>query len=204
MLERGRSVSVRDQRLHQADRDPGVQRILSRQLAPPLSGLDAIAALGGLAGQALERARIVPGEARSRLLEPALELRCFREVEPAQKGPDILGCGALEMPGLDSDGERGDVGSDELGIEAEIASTEKHVVGAHLLTQSVQGLVEALAGAFLVGLGPEHAEEVVARHSVLARPAISASNASRRGCEAGPVRRVPVALDKQPAERIET
>ena len=95
MLQRGRAVAGRHQRLHQADGDPGVERILRRQLAPPLGRLDAVSALCGPLGQALERGGVVSREARALLLQPALELGRVRDVEAVEEWPDILGGGAL-------------------------------------------------------------------------------------------------------------
>ena len=191
VVQRGRAIACGDQGLHQPDRDPGVERVLRRELPPPLGRLGAVAALPGPLRQALEGGGVVPREPRPLLFQPALELGRVGDVKPVEKGADVLGCGPLQAARLDGEREGGDIAGDEVGIEADVAGPEENLVRADLLPQGVQGLVEPLR-ARSSSLSGQSMPSIWSRVMPCSPAEASrASNASRRGWEAAPLRRCP-------------
>ena len=169
MLQRPGAIADRDERFHQPDRHLRVERILGSQLARPLHRRHLVAAFSGPPGQPLECGGVIPSEPRPLLLQPALELRGVGEMEPVQEGADVLRGRPLELARPDSEGERREVAGDQLGVEPQVPGAQEYLVRAHLLAEGVQGLIESLTRPLLIGFRPEHAEQPVACHPLLAR-----------------------------------
>ena len=110
----------------------------------------------------------------------------------------------LRVAGLQCGRERRDVARDQIGVEPDVPGSQEDLVGAHLLPKRVEGLVESFPRALLVGLRPEHADQPVAGHALLARSRQQGEQpeAPRLGGRAAQA--LTIALQEQPAKRVKT
>ena len=162
-----------------------------------------VGAVGRAPGQLLERRAVVARQLRPLLLQPALELRRVRDMEPVEEGTGVLRGGLLQSVRVEGGREQGHVAGDEVGIETEVLRPQEHLIRAQLLAESIQGLVEPLPGPLIAGLGLEHREQAVPGDALVARGRKQGeqSQAARLGRRAAEP--LPVALHVQPAERVE-
>ncbi len=99
-----------DQRLHEADGEPGVQGIERGEPPPPRGGPRMIATVGRRAGQPFERLAIFVLQGTALGLRPAVELAQTGQPEPVEKGAGVQGCRVLQATGGEGGAEVDDVG----------------------------------------------------------------------------------------------
>ena len=168
MPQRAVAIVGRHQRLHQPERNPAVERILGRGLAPPLHRFQPVPARLGLAGQLPQRLGVAPRQARPLLLDPAVELRCPRQTEAVKEGAGVPCRCVFQLPSGQRRLELRHVARDQLRVEPELAGAEKDVIGPEILAQGIERLIEYPPRPLLLGVGPEVGEHLVAGEPLLA------------------------------------
>ena len=89
-------------------------------------------------------------------------------MEVAQKRAGVQPRGLLERARRARGLEGRQIHLDQLGIEPQVAGAEDGLLGAQLLAQGVERLVEAPAGALLLHLTPQESHQTVATHPPIA------------------------------------
>ena len=118
----------------------------------------------------LEQRAVVGRDPFPFLLRPAGEVGRPRQMEVAQKRAGVEPRGLLERARRARGLEGRQIHLDQLGIEPQVAGAEDGLLGAQLLAQGVERLVEAPAGALLLHLPPQQCRQPVAVHPAIAGP----------------------------------
>ena len=155
VADRSRRVAGGGQRPHQAQGGRCIGRVDGGEAAPPEHGAGPVVASGGGCGRRLEQGAVVGRDPLPLLLGPAGELRRARQMEVAQKRAGVQPRGLLERARRARGLEGRQIHLDQLGIEPQVAGAEDGLLGAQLLAQGVERLVEAPAGALLLHLTPQ-------------------------------------------------
>ena len=162
VLQRAGAIPGRHEGAHESQRDPGVERVLSRELPPPPDRIRQIAPLGRLSRQLLQGRGVAVRQARALLFRPALELRSAGEVKAVEEAAGVARGREVEAVGGQSRLELAHVARDHVGIEPEVLPpAEEHVVGAEVLAQGVHRLAQPTARAVLLGVRPEIGEHLL-------------------------------------------
>jgi hypothetical protein len=101
-----------------------------------------------------------------------------------------LGNGTLEL---------GDVTRDDVGIQSEVLRADDDILGAEIAAYGIERFGERRARAFVVGVGPEERDDLVARHAAFARAREQCEDREAPGLSGCTAHRTGVSKDGQAA-----
>ena len=117
-LQRAGPIARRDERVHHADGDAGVERVESREPAPEFSGSGVVATRGRFARDCLERRARALRNPRPLPLHPTLELVGPIQIEPVEERPCVERRSAVAIAALERVFERLDVARRHSGVQS--------------------------------------------------------------------------------------
>src|SRR5207237_1345677 len=121
----------------------------------------------GVLDEALNRSGPFGGEHASRIVDPALELAGVAEVHTVEKWPAIYRDRRSQVAGRECGAKSMNVAINDVAVDAQVAVGPDDRRVAELLPNSIYELVECVARATGVGLGPQHRQDAVARHTAV-------------------------------------
>jgi hypothetical protein len=159
-----RALAARIQRLHGAQRDPRAERVVPRQLPPPLGRAARIALRLARHGQLLQRARVRARKAVALLLGPALELGGVGHGKAVQEGAAVRRHRPFRIVRVQRRQEVGQVAAHHGRVQRQLVARAHEQVLAHPLAQDVERFGEQVARRVAGVLGPQVADEPLAPH----------------------------------------
>ena len=203
VAERSRRIARDRQRPHQSLRGTGIGRVERRQPAPPEDRATPVLAPGGRSRGRLEQRAVVGRDPFSLFLRPTGEVGRPRQMEVAQKRAGVQPRGLLERARRPRDLEGRQIHLDQLGIEPQVAGAEDGLLGAQLLAQRVERLVETAASALLLLLPPEQCRQAVPVHPALAGAGQDREDRETPRLLGVAAQRAAIVEHRHPAERLD-
>jgi hypothetical protein len=202
-LERSHAIARSHQRLDEAERRAGANRLRRGETAPPPGGGGMVPSRGRGPGESLQHGGVLPGVAEPLGVLPALELGRVLQPESVEEGAPVEPCRSLVSTLLHRLLEFGDVAGDQLGIELERGAAQEHLVAAERPPDGVERLVERVARGLRVAVRPEERQEPLAAGSAAAGRGDHGEQREPAPLGGRPGVQLPVLLEDESAERIE-
>jgi hypothetical protein len=158
------------ERLHEPDRDTGVDRVFRRQATPPDDGRRVIATRLRGERTLLECGIAVMLERAPLFVYPALELARAGEMEAVEKWSTVESRGTLIRARLERLLELGDIAREDICTKPEVAHSHNRIVGPEVSPQHVHCLRQQAASTLLVGIRPEVTNDLFTRDPPVTRP----------------------------------
>jgi hypothetical protein len=168
VLQRGSDVAGRMQCIHQPRSNARVEGINGRATPPPLDFGGVVRAARRVFGETFQRSRVVSLQPLALVGRPMLELDRVGDVKPVQKRSTVFRHSSDEIASRDRVAEPTDIAAHERRVHPEHRHPVEELVVTERAAQAVDSLRQRPASGFLVAVGPQPSEQLLATDAELA------------------------------------
>lgn len=191
------------QSLHQAQRHPGVVRILFHSLPPPFRRGSRSALLLGRHGQRFQRVPVFTSQPVPLPVHPLLESRSVLQTEPVQEGTVVKFDGRPVVARPQRLLEPDHVAVEMLRLQPDLVAHRRQQLVAQLPAELVHVGVQTVPGPTLRHLRPESAHQLAAAQGVGWGPDQQGQDRQRVATGRGAACRLALVLEEDAAEELQ-